>query len=176
MIHPVLIVFSASFLLLEKGCMSNTKPGQASQLEEVATSINEKLVNIAAEDLTSIVWMDRAGRKEVIQKEDNQWHYAGMERVDSVAFEQYLKVLSNIEGKQKGDLQSIQNTELVEILTLYGNTMNDPVAITVLKNRDAENQYLILSSVLKESIFISDSAGIYRYIFKDLRQFWPNGQ
>jgi hypothetical protein len=137
---------------------------------------DKKLVKTSEEDLTSLEWMGAAGIKQKIQKEEGIWYYAGMEAVDSTKFQNYLTALANAQGADFSDLTSIQGLTLVEQLTLYGNNMAAPTTISAYSNQDTLAPFLVHSSANPESIFLSDSTGIYKRIFTDLRQFWPDGQ
>jgi Domain of unknown function (DUF4340) len=137
---------------------------------------DKKLVKVAAEDLSSIEWRDNSTRKEVIQEEDGLWHYAGMEAVDSTAFNEYLTGLVNSQGSTFSKLTSTQGLTLAEKLTLYGNNMLEPTVISAYASQDTSSVFLIQSSANPEAIFTSDSTGLYKRIFADLRQFWPHGQ
>ena len=137
---------------------------------------DKKLVKVTSEDLSSIEWKDSSTRKEVIQKEDGLWHYAGMEAVDSTAFIDYLTGLVNAQGSTFSKHTSIQGLTLAEQLILYGNNMVEPTVISAYFSQDTTSAFLILSTANPEAIFTSDSAGLYKRIFTDLRQFWPHGQ
>lgn len=137
---------------------------------------DKKLVNSVAEDLTSLEWLNATGYKQKIQKEDGAWYYAGMEAVDSTSFNTYLGVLVNAQGSDFSDRTSTQGLTLAEKLTLYGNNMNEPTIISAFHSPDTIAPFLIHSTANPEALFNSDSSGLYKKIFADLRQFWPNGQ
>lgn len=137
---------------------------------------DKKLVKNTVEDLTSLAWSDPSGRKQVIQKEDSIWYYAGMEAVDSTGFQNYLSSLVNVQGASFSELTSTQGLILTEQLTIYGNNMASPTIISAYQSSDQLAPYLVHSSANPEAIFTSDSTGIYKRIFGDLRQFWPDGQ
>lgn len=134
------------------------------------------IVKINAEDLLKVEWMNDSGRKEVIQKEDGIWHYAGMEAVDSSAFAGYLNSLVHAKGADFSDLNTTDGLEFLESLTLYGNNMVEPTVISSFKNIEDQMSFLIHSSINDDSVFKSDSMGLYKLIFTDMRQFWPDGQ
>lgn len=136
---------------------------------------DKKLVNVQAEDLSTIEWIESAGRKEIIQKEDGVWHYAGMEAVDSIAFHTYLTALVNTQGIDFSNMTSAENLALVEKITLFGNNMTAPVILSAYASADAAKPFLIHSSSNPQAYFTSDSAGIYKSFFTDLRFFFPNG-
>jgi len=137
---------------------------------------DKKLFKSDVNDLTSLEWMDASGKKQVVQKEDGLWYYAGMEAVDTNAISQYLNGLSNTQGSEFSNLTSTQGLNLIEKLTLYGNNMVEPTTISTFINQDTTKPFLIHSSVNPDALFLSDTVGIYKRIFGDLRQFWPNGQ
>jgi uncharacterized protein DUF4340 len=137
---------------------------------------DKKLVKSAAEDLTSVDWTNASGIKQKIQKEDGAWYYAGMEAVDSTKFNNYLSTLVNAQGAEFSDLTSTQGLTLVEQLTLYGNNMAAPTTISAFHSQDTLAPFLIHSSANQEAIFTSDSTGLYKSVFLNLRQFWPDGQ
>ena len=137
---------------------------------------DKKLFKAEVNDLTSLEWMDASGKKQVVQKEDGLWYYAGMEAVDTNAISQYLTGLSNAQGTEFSDLTSTQGLSLIEKLTLYGNNMVEPTIISAFSNQDTTKPFLIHSSVNPDALFLSDTVGIYKRIFGDLRQFWPDGQ
>lgn len=137
---------------------------------------DKKLVKSDAADLTALEWVNATGVKQKIQKEDNAWYYAGMEAVDSASFNTYLGGLVNAQGTTFSDLTSPQGLTLAEKLTLFGNNMNQPTIITAFHNPDTVAPFLIHSTANPEALFNSDSSGLYKKIFTDLRQFWPDGQ
>lgn len=137
---------------------------------------DKKLVKSDAADLTSLEWANATGYKQKIQKEDGAWYYAGMEAVDSSSFMTYLGILVNAQGTTFSDRTSTQGLTLAEKLTLYGNNMTEPTIISVFHNTDTIAPFLIHSTDNPEAIFNSDSTGLYKKIFSDLRQFWPDGQ
>jgi hypothetical protein len=137
---------------------------------------DKKLVKGDAEDLNKVEWSNAAGLKQVIQKEDGAWYYAGMEAVDSLSFQNYLTALVNAQGSDFSELTKTDGLTLAEQLILYGNTMEGPTTIRAFIQQDTLSPFLLHSSTNPESIFKSDSTGLYKRIFTDLRQFWPNGQ
>jgi len=137
---------------------------------------DKKLVHNDAGQLTSIEWTGANGRKQVIQKEDGQWYYAGMEAVDSTAFKSYLAGLVNATGSTFSDRSSTLGLTLVETLTLKGTDMPQPIIISSFQNPDNVRPYLIHSTANPKTLFTSDTSGVYRKVFTDLRKFWPDGQ
>ena len=137
---------------------------------------DKRLVKSATEDLTSVEWIGASGVKQKIQKDDGAWYYAGMEAVDSTKFSTYLSGLVNAQGADFSDLTSTQGLTLVEQLTLYGNNMAAPTTISAFQSQDTLAPYLIHSTANQEAIFASDATGLYKRVFGDLRQFWPDGQ
>lgn len=137
---------------------------------------NKKIVNSDAADLTALEWMNATGSKQKIQKEDGAWYYAGMEAVDSTSFSAYLGGLVNAQGTTFSDRTSTQGLTLAEKLTLFGNNMNEPTIIRAFHSPDTIAPFLIHSTVNPEALFNSDSSGLYKKVFTDLRQFWPDGQ
>jgi|GEM_PF-830599 len=137
---------------------------------------DKKLIKSDATDLTLLEWMNALGSKQKINKEDGAWYYAGMEAVDSTSFNAYLGGLVNAQGTTFSDLTSTQDLTLAEQLTLFGNNMNQPTIISVFHNPDTLMPFLIHSTANPEALFNSDSTGLYKKIFTDLRQFWPDGQ
>ena len=137
---------------------------------------DKKLVHTDADQLTSIEWTGANGRKQVIQKEDGQWYYAGMEAIDSTAFKTYIAGLVNATGSTFSERSSTQGLTLVETLTLKGDAMPQPTVITSYQNQDTLRPYLIHSTANPQTIFTSDTIGIYKKVFTDLRKFWPDGQ
>jgi hypothetical protein len=137
---------------------------------------DRKLVNVNAEDLTNLEWSDSFGNKKVIQKIDGEWHYAGMEAVDSSSFANYLNTLSTATGSEFSDVTMADGLSLIEKLILTGNNMIDPTIITAYKSQDTLKPFLIHSTANPEAIFTSDSAGLQKRIFSDLRVFWPDGK
>jgi hypothetical protein len=137
---------------------------------------DKKLVHSDAAQLTSIEWTNAAGRKQVIQKEDGAWYYAGMEAVDSAAFSTYLAGLVNATGASFSDRTSTQGLTLVETLTLKGTDMPQPTIISSFQSQDTLRPFRIHSTDNPQAIFTSDTTGIYKKVFADLRKFWPDGQ
>lgn len=137
---------------------------------------DKSLVNADPNDLSKLEWMNNAGRKEVISKEDGLWHYAGMEAVDSSAMRNYLQLFVNTKGTEFGDVNSISGKDPVEKITIYGNNMVAPVVLSAYAGSDSLKSILIHSSSNPQAVFLSDSMGIYKQVFADIRQFWPDGQ
>jgi hypothetical protein len=137
---------------------------------------DKKLVKTIAADLTSLEWVNATGYKQKIQKEEGVWYYAGMEAVDSASFTTYLGGLVNAQGTTFSELTSTQGLTLAEKLTLYGNNMNEPTTISAFISPDTIAPFLIHSTANPDALFNSDSTGLYKKIFSDLRQFWPDGQ
>ncbi|MEO6131233.1 MAG: DUF4340 domain-containing protein [Saprospiraceae bacterium] len=137
---------------------------------------DKKLVKADANDLTKVEWINVAGNKQVLEKEGVAWHYAGMEAVDSTKMKNYLSGLTNAQGAEFSDLSSVEGLNLIEKITIYGNNMTEPTIISVYSNTQASKPFLINSTANPEGVFISDSTGIYKQIFTDIRQFWPNGK
>ncbi len=137
---------------------------------------DKKIFKAEVTDLTSIEWMNATGSKQTIVKDDGAWYYAGMEAVDTTAFENYLSGLVNAKGSTFSDLTSTQGLPLAEKLTLSGNTMTEPTILSVYHQQDSISPFLIHSTANPEALFTSDSVGLYKRIFTDLRQFWPDGQ
>ena len=137
---------------------------------------DKKLVKTDMNDLTKLEWMDAAGHKQAMQKQESIWYYAGMEALDTNTTKQYLKSLTMAQGTEFSALSSTNGLSLIEQLTISGNNMVEPTVISAYANEDATKPYLIHSSVNPDAVFISDTAGIYKLIFGDLRQFWPHGK
>ena len=137
---------------------------------------DKTIVNTDANDLSKLEWMDANGRKEALQNEEDVWYYAGMEAVDSVKMKSYLASLVNSRGAEFADENSISGKTAIEKLTLYGNNMVQPIVISAYNNRDALKPFLIHSSLNPDAVFLADSMGIYKQVFADIRQFWPDGQ
>jgi hypothetical protein len=138
---------------------------------------DKKLLSLEPEDLLSVDWTDFARNRNVILKTDGGWHYSGMEAVDTVAFDTYLSNLVKLQGSVFGTPQPTDD-ELpwTEKLTLFGNQMDIPTVITAYLQSDDKAPFLIHSTANPEAYFVSDSTGLYKRIFGDLRKFWPDGQ
>ena len=136
----------------------------------------KQLVKAAQEDLTSIEWIGNGQPKQVIAKEDGLWYYAGMEAVDSAKFNTYLTGLVGAQGSEFSDLTSAAGLTLLEKVTLTGNNMIEPTVISAFAAQDTLKPFLIASSANPDAVFKSDSNGLYKKIFLDLRPFWPNGK
>lgn len=137
---------------------------------------NKTLVNTPASELTAVEWTGASGQKKTITKEDNAWYFAGMEAIDSTRFLNYLNQLAGTNGVYFSDLTSVQGYTLAEQLTLQGQNLPAPITISAYDSRDTLKPYLIHSTANPDAIFTSDSIGIYKRIFSDLRQFWPDGK
>lgn len=137
---------------------------------------DKTIVNIEPNDLNKLEWTDAKGRKEVLQKEENAWYYAGMEAVDSAKMKSYLASLANSRGLEFASENSVSGKTAFEKLTLHGNNMVQPIVISAYENNDALKPFLIHSSINPAGVFLSDSVGIYKQVFADIRQFWPDGQ
>jgi hypothetical protein len=136
---------------------------------------DKKLVKAAQEDLTSVEWTGHSP-KQVILKEDGIWNYAGMEAVDSTKFNSYLTGLVNAQGSEFSELKSTAGLTMLEKITLTGNNMVEPTVISAFATQDTLKPFLIASTVNPDAVFKSDSNGLYKKIFLDLRPFWPNGK
>ena len=137
---------------------------------------DKQLVKASQEDLTSVEWTSHDQSRQVIVKEDGLWHYAGMEAVDSAQFNIYLTGLVNAQGNDFSDLTSTAGLTMLEKVTLTGNNMIDPTVISAFATHDTLKPFLIASSANPDAVFKSDSNGLYKKIFLDLRPFWPNGK
>lgn len=137
---------------------------------------DKKLVKVAADDLNKIEWVNAAGKKQSIEKDGMKWNYAGMEAVDTTKMKTYLSGLMNAQGSEFSDLKTTDGLSLLEKVSLYGNNMTEPTVISAYTNQGGTKPFLINSSVNPDGIFISDTIGIYKQIFGDLRQFWPDGK
>jgi hypothetical protein len=137
---------------------------------------DRKLLKADANDLTRIDWMSSAGKKQSIAKEDGIWNYAGMEAVDSTKMKSYLTGLTGSQGSEFSEITSEEGLTLIEKLTVSGNNMTEPTIISAYSNSDKAKPFLIHSSINPDGFFLSDSVGIYKRIFGDLRQFWPDGK
>jgi hypothetical protein len=54
--------------------------------------------------------------------------------------------------------------------------MLEPTVLSAFTGQDTLAPFLIHSSANPVAVFYSDSLGLYKRIFADLRQFWPDGQ
>ena len=177
--NRVWFVIMAGFLLIVAIIMLRKDHDEAN--EHVATKvINSRrdsfLVRASASDITKAEWTNAAGRKEALSKEDQVWHYAGMEALDSIKSELYFQQLTGLKGTHFSQRDRINGLAMTEMLTLYGNNMVAPTKLTAFVDPDDGHLFLVHSTDNPDNIFISDSSGIYQRIFGDLRQFWPNGQ
>ena len=132
---------------------------------------DKKLVQVEVDDLNMLEWMAAAAPKKKIQKDQGAWYFAGMEAVDSTSFKAYLNSLVNVQGSDFSDLTSTAGLTLAEQLTLYGNNMASSTVLSAYMPMDTTADFLIHSSANPEAVFTSDSAGLYRRIFGDLRPF-----
>ena len=137
---------------------------------------NKQLLNVKPEDVTKLEWSDAVGNKQVLQKEDGAWYYAGMEALDSTSFDAFLSALVATQGSSLSDLSSTDGLTLAEKLSITGNNMTQPTIISAYAQADTLSPFLIHSTFNPMSIFNSDSVGLYKRIFADLRQFWPDGK
>ena len=137
---------------------------------------NKQLLSVKPEDVTKLEWSNALGNKQVMQKEDGAWYYAGMEALDSTKFNALLSALVSAQGSSFSDLNSTEGLTLAEKLTITGNNMSQPTIISAYAQADTLSPFLIHSTFNPMSIFKSDSVGLYKRIFADLRQFWPDGQ
>ncbi len=141
--------------------------------KENSSSLDYHLVKSNMEDISGVEWTNAAGKKQIIQKEQGHWYYAGMEEVDSSKFTTYLHSVINAQGAAFSELATTESLTMMEKLTLYGSNMVAPAVITAYKSNDLVNSWLIHSTANTEFIFLSDSSGIYKQIFSNLTEFWP---
>ena len=137
---------------------------------------NKQLLSIKPEDVTKLEWSNAVGNKQVLQKEDGAWYYAGMEALDTTKFNAFLSALASAQGSSFSDLTSTEGLTLAEKLTINGNNMPQATIISAYAQSDTLSPFLIHSTFNPMAVFKSDSVGLYKRIFADLRQFWPNGQ
>lgn len=137
---------------------------------------DKKLIKVAADDLTKVEWMNAAGKTQALEKNGASWNYAGVEAKDSTKVETYLTGLANVQGAEFSELSSASGLTLLEKISLYGNNMTEPTVISTYANQDAAKPFLINSTADPDGFFLSDSSGIYKQIFRDIRQFWPDGK
>jgi len=146
-----------------------------SMLVIAAKCMDTRLVEMEVSSMTALEWQDDNGWRHKIEKEDGIWYYAGMEAVDSLAFNVYLNVLVGAEGPSSDDFQTRQDLIFIEQLTLYGTEMADPTTIRAY-TQTGNPQMLIYSTAHAEAVFPSDSTGLYKQIFTNLKKFFPDGQ
>ena len=139
-------------------------------------SNSSKLISADAENLTKVQWSDSSGKKQVIVKEDGKWYYAGMEALDSISFDRYLKELVNTSKTEFIELDPKAEMVMLEKIVLFGNNMMAAPELTLYAHPSQEYPFRILASTYPDKLFLSDSNGIYRQIFLNLHQFWPDGQ
>ncbi len=137
---------------------------------------DKKLLKADANDLTKLEWNDASGNKQVFQKDGTLWHNGSATPLDTNAIKQYLKSLAMTQGTEFSQLTSTTGLNLIEELSVNGNNMVEPTVISAYASQDAAKPFLIHSSVNPDAVFVSDTVGIYKRIFKDLRQFWPHGK
>lgn len=134
-----------------------------------------RLVNLEVSSLTALEWQGTDGWRHKIEKEEGIWYYAGMEAVDSSSFKAYLNELVSAEGPSSDDFTPRQGLDLTEQLTLYGAEMAAPTVIRAYA-QEGKSQVLIHSSAHADAVFTTDSTGLYKLVFKDLKKFFPDGQ
>jgi len=137
---------------------------------------DKKLVKASMDDLTLLEWTGANQPKQAIQKDNGAWYYAGMEAVDSTKFKTYLTGLVNAQGAEFSELKNTNGLSLLEQVKLNGNNMTEPTVISAYAAQDTLKPFLIASSANPDAVFKSDSNGLYKKIFLDLRPFWPNGK
>jgi hypothetical protein len=137
---------------------------------------NKQLLSVNSEDVTRLEWSNAAGNRQVLQKEEGAWYYAGMEALDSTRFDAFLSALVAAQGTSFSDLSTTEGLTVAEQLTITGNNMSQPTIISAYIQADTLSPFLIHSTFNPMSIFNSDSTGLYKRVFADLRQFWPDGK
>lgn len=134
-----------------------------------------RLVELEVSSLTALEWQGTNGWRHKIEKEDGIWYYAGMEALDSADFNAYLYVLVHTEGPSRVDFSSRKGLELAEQLTLFGTDMAAPTVIRAY-TQEGKSQLLIHTSAHADALYPTDSAGVYKQVFTDLKKFFPDGQ
>ena len=92
--NRVRFVIMAGFLLIV--AITIFRKDHSEENEHVATSVNTSrrdsfLVRVSPSHITKAEWINAAGSKEALSKEDQVWHYAGMEALDSIKSELYFQ-------------------------------------------------------------------------------------
>lgn len=87
--------------------------------------------------------------------------------------ENYLTALRNISGETfADDFDEVQGSkDLYQILTLKGKTITEPFVITCYRDTNRTLPFIIQSNQNKEAFFASDSNGIYKQIFSNIKKF-----
>ena len=137
---------------------------------------DKTILKTTPEDILALDWSNQNGNKQSLRKEENVWYYAGMEAVDSSKIATYLSALVASQGRMFSELESTQGLSILEQLSVSGNNMIAPVVLSAYASQDTLKPFLIHSTANPDALFLSDSMGLYKQIFSDLRQFWPDGQ
>lgn len=154
---------------------STCHAGRTGLHEEVATDSLPKgnnginLIHADANEFSSITWTDRASAIHVINKADSEWYYAGMEKLDKQKIEAYLMKLAALRGSDTINEYLIRPAD--EKIIIEGTGLMKPIIISV--HGPESNRYLLHSTHAPEISFISDSSGLYKQIFSNLKALWP---
>lgn len=104
---------------------------------------------------------------------NDTWTVNGEMPLDSTKVGGYLNVLRNISGTEfADDFDELQSSNYeYKTLTIKGNNILDPFVVTCYRDTSREKPYIIHSNVNNEAYFASDSAGVYKRLFKDVADF-----
>lgn len=164
------ITIAVAFPLIQSNCHAGRTGVQ--EAIGIDTLPNEnagiKLMDADPQQITSITWTNRASTIHVINKEDDEWYYAGMEALDQHKLEMYVKTIAEARGR---DVVEYIERPADEKIIIEGKGLMKPVIISVYRLQS--NRYLLHTTHVPEISFISDSSGLYQQIFSNLKALWP---
>ena len=105
-------------------------------------------------------------KEYLLIKSNDQWSLNGTS-LDSTVITTYINSLANTFGSTFADNVSLEKTNPTHTLSVFGNNLNEPIELVCYPPGE-ESQFTIFSSQNAESLFSSDSTGVYKRIFGDL--------
>ena len=125
---------------------------------------DKTLLKLNTDDLAKIT-VKQGSNESTLEKNNNMWLTDSGMRVDSSAITDYLNNISNLSGKEISD-------------DVSANQMNETASISFVENasepkivyiHDEEGTYYITSTLNPNVIFTSDSTGVVKNLWFDLK-------
>lgn len=124
------------------------------------------LAKVRQEDIVGISFQDG----QSLQKGPSGWVSGTGAALDSSKVATYLTGISNSAGQEfVDDFNASQIApEQTQRMTITGNNLIQPIVLTAYQRADAENPYVIHSSLNPDAYFASKADGIYAKLFQSV--------
>ncbi len=124
---------------------------------------DKTLVSFAKDDVTRITLQDERGER-AYSKIDNHWQDQTGNPIDSAEMVKYINTLSSVSGQDFADVNTDVGARL-KTLMIEGNNMSGPIEVNLYQSLDAEEMFVLHSSLNQEGYFFCDSIGPFDRIF-----------